>query len=189
MIVPHYPNHSTPVPNSEGARDPLDHIRRSASSASARSLPSLPYRASNTLAPALDAQSSINPQVLRKAAPPPIPNKKPSLLSKSSQPGSDPALDSRSLSLNRSDDLRSNEALHHLPSAGRTQAPQAPSARKPVQDLLDGDVKPALPPRTGTGLSSVSNGSRGAGGSKNLMDDEPEELQSLKDWEVLRPGR
>jgi hypothetical protein len=54
--------------------------------------------------------------------------------------------------------------------------------RKPVQNLIDGDEKPALPPRTGI------NGSGRVGG-RNLMDDEPEDLQNLREWEVLRPAR
>jgi hypothetical protein len=59
--------------------------------------------------------------------------------------------------------------------------------RKPVGvgnsmvSLIDGsDERPALPPRTGTGLSA-----RG----RSLMDDESEEMENLKGWEVLRPVR
>lgn len=39
--------------------------------------------------------------------------------------------------------------------------------------------KPPLPPRTGSG------GGRG----RSLMDDEPEDMGSLRGWEVLQPGR
>jgi hypothetical protein len=60
--------------------------------------------------------------------------------------------------------------------------------RKPVGNLIDGDERPPLPPRAGTGLSTGSNGGVRAGG-RNLMDDEPEEIKSLDGWEVLRPGR
>jgi inositol-1,4,5-trisphosphate 5-phosphatase len=48
-----------------------------------------------------------------------------------------------------------------------------------VQNLIDDDgEKPALPPRTGSG-----------GGGRSLMDDEPEDVRSMGEWEVLRPGR
>jgi hypothetical protein len=49
--------------------------------------------------------------------------------------------------------------------------------------------KPPLPPRTGTGLSNGSGSGRAAPRGRNLMDDEPEDLGSLKGWEVLQPGR
>jgi hypothetical protein len=52
----------------------------------------------------------------------------------------------------------------------------------PVDWHDDAESKPPLPPRTGTGGSS-------RGGGRNLMDDEPEDLGSLRGWEVLQPGR
>jgi hypothetical protein len=56
--------------------------------------------------------------------------------------------------------------------------------RKPVQNLIDDDgEKPALPPRTGSNGSSR----RGGDGAKSLMDNEPEDMRSMGDWEVLRP--
>lgn len=60
------------------------------------------------------------------------------------------------------------------------------AARKPVPNLIDGDDErpPALPPRTGTGLSAGSNGR-----ARNLLDDdEPGDMKGLDGWEVLRPG-
>lgn len=63
-------------------------------------------------------------------------------------------------------------------------APPPASARKPVPNLIDGDDRPpALPPRTGTGLSGGSNGR-----SRNLLDDEGD-LRGLDGWEVLKPDR
>lgn len=61
-----------------------------------------------------------------------------------------------------------------------------------MQNLIDGegDDRPPLPPRTGTGLSTGSNGSGrvggGNGGRRNLLDEEPDEMGQ---WEVLRPVR
>lgn len=55
--------------------------------------------------------------------------------------------------------------------------------RKPVPNLIDGDERPpALPPRTGTGLSGGGNGR-----ARNLLDDEGD-IKGLDGWEVLRPG-
>lgn len=67
-------------------------------------------------------------------------------------------------------------------------APSTSSARKPVPNLIDDDIKPALPPRTGTGLSAMSNGSS-RNGRPSLMDDEPEEVKNIDGWEVLKPMR
>jgi hypothetical protein len=52
---------------------------------------------------------------------------------------------------------------------------------------------PALPPRTGTGFSSIESKKGGAGGgggsNRNLLDEEAsEELEALKGWEVLKPS-
>ena len=56
-------------------------------------------------------------------------------------------------------------------------------ARKPVPNLIDGDDRPpALPPRTGTGLST------GSGRRGYLLDDEGD-LRGLDGWEVLKPDR
>jgi len=60
MIAPLYPGHANQILGSDGARDSLSDLRRSGSNASTHSMPSLPYRASNTLP---SAQSSNKPQV------------------------------------------------------------------------------------------------------------------------------
>jgi inositol-1,4,5-trisphosphate 5-phosphatase len=164
MIAPLYPGHATQILNSDGPRDSLNDLRRSGSSASTHSLPSLPYRASNTLPQ--HAPSSNKPQVLRKPAPPPIPNKKPSLLSKTSSPPPQ------------------QRYRDDPPPARRSMAPPPSVSRRPVQNLIDGDErKPTLPPRQG------SNGSTrgGGGGGRNLMDDDPQDMGRLGEWEVLRP--
>lgn len=63
-------------------------------------------------------------------------------------------------------------------------APPPASARKAVPNLIDGeDRPPALPPRTGTGLSIESNGR-----ARNYLDDESD-MRSLDGWEVLRPDK
>jgi hypothetical protein len=182
MIAPQYPGHSPQMANLDGTRDPLNDLRRSASSASTHSLPALPYRASNTLPPQASSLQPNKPQVLRKTAPPPIPNKKPSLLSKTTSPSSSPAPQAYR------DEPSLDESRPQPPPPRRSMATSSSATRKPVPNLIDGDERPALPPRTGTGLSAASNGS-GRGGGRNLMDDEPEELRNLDGWEVLKPLR
>lgn len=175
MIAPLYPGHATQILGSDGTRDSLSDLRRSGSSASTHSLPSsLPYRASNTLP---QTQSSSKPQVLRKPAPPPIPNKKPALLSKGSSPGPTFAPPPQRYR----DDPPEEESRAYPPqSTRRSMAPPPHLTRKPVQNLIDDDGdKPALPPRTGSGGSS----------RRNLMDDEPDDMRNMGDWEVLRPVR
>ncbi|KAI4951112.1 hypothetical protein J4E91_003817 [Alternaria rosae] len=175
MIAPLYPGHATQILGSDGARDSLSDLRRSGSGASTHSLPSsLPYRASNTLP---QTQSSSKPQVLRKPAPPPIPNKKPSLLSKGSSPGPTFAPPPQRY---RDDPPEEESRAYPPPPARRSMAPPPNMTRKPVQNLIDDDGdKPALPPRTGSGGSS----------RRNLMDDEPDDMRNMGDWEVLRPVR
>lgn len=204
MIVPSYPGQ----PNSS-PQDPLDTLRRTASNASSHSLSTLPYRSSNTLPPNPHDQSpqqhQHQPQVLRKTLPPPIPNKKPSLLSRAMSPDLKPSAPGSFAP------LPASQSTQHryrddppLPGSKRNiLAPPPPLNKKPVpgQGYNGGGVgggsvypeaefKPALPPRTGTGLSV---GSSRAGGdapmSRNLLDEEPEELRNLGDWEVLRPER
>ena len=160
MIAPLHPGHATQILNSDGPRDSLNDLRRSGSSASTHSLHSLPYRASNTLPQY--TPSSNKPQVLRKPAPPPIPNKKPSLLSKTSSP----------------------------PPQQRYRDDPPPSvSRKPMQNIIDGDEKkPALPPRQGSNGNTRGSGG-GGGGGRSLLDDDPQDLGRLGEWEVLRPVR
>jgi inositol-1,4,5-trisphosphate 5-phosphatase len=173
MIAPLYPGHATQILSSDGARDSLNDLRRSGSSASTHSLPSLPYRASN-MAP--QTHTTNKPQVLRKPAPPPIPNKKPSLLSKGSSSGPSYAPPPQRY---RDDPPEEESRAHAPPPARRSMAAPPNLTRKPVQNLIDDDgEKPALPPRTGSG-----------GGGRSLMDDEPEDVRSMGEWEVLRPGR
>jgi inositol-1,4,5-trisphosphate 5-phosphatase len=65
-------------------------------------------------------------------------------------------------------------------------APPPNISRKPVQNFIDGEeAKPALPPRQG----SSGMGSGGGGSGRSLIDDEPEDMGRLGEWEVLRPGR
>lgn len=170
LIVPAFPTHATQTQNFDGSRDALNDLGRTPSSASTRSLPTRPISNSTSQPPA----QRNSPQVLRKPAPPPIPNKKPSLLSK---PSTSTAPQYR-------DEERSSP---QVPPPRRSMA-----ERRPVGDEREREEKPPLPPRTGTGLSTGSNGSRGGGREgrgRNLMDDEPEDLGSLRGWEVLQPGR
>jgi inositol-1,4,5-trisphosphate 5-phosphatase len=181
MIAPLHPGHASQILNSDNIRgEPLNDLRRSGSSASTRSLP---YRASNTLPPPRNLQYGSSttttigskPQVLRKPAPPPIPNKKASLLSKAPSPG--PPSQQRY----RDEPLQPSSS-----SVRRAMAPPPSMARKPVQNFMDDDEKPALPPRQGSNDGS----SRGVRGGRGLLDDdEPEDLGRLGEWEVLRPVR
>lgn len=173
LIVPEFPTHATQSSNFDGSRDALDDLRRNPSNASTRSLPTRPGQTSSQPPP-----SRCGPQVLRKPAPPPIPNKKPALLSKPSySPNPPPQMQ-----------YRDETSRPQVPAPRRSVA-----ERRPVGNFLDEDTdKPPLPPRTGTGLSTESNVSSraGRGTGRNLMDDEPEDLGSLgRGWEVLQPGR
>ncbi|KAK1919676.1 hypothetical protein P3342_001969 [Pyrenophora teres f. teres] len=169
MIAPLYPSHASQILGSDGANNTLNDLRRSGSSASTHSLPTnLPYRGSNTQP---QNQPTSSPQVLRKPAPPPVPNKKPSLLLKSPSRGTSPVPPPQ-------------QYRDDPPPAKRSMAPPPNLARKPIENLIDGEDKPPLPPRTGT------NGSSRSGGGRNLMDDDPEDVHNnLRDWEVLRPVR
>lgn len=170
LIVPPYNGNSPSnggIPPSylDGSSD----VKRTTSSASSRSLPSMPYR------PAQPPQSSnLTREISRKAAPP-IPTKKPSLAGAPTTPyRDDPVLDSNP--------SRPNSNRPALPPPRRSMADRKPvGTGHGVGSLIDTtDDRPALPPRTGTGLS---------GRGRSLMDEEPEEMESLKGWEVLRPTR
>lgn len=194
MNVPLYPGHASQILNTDGPRDSYTDLQRTTSNASTNSLPALPYRATPPSSSSLQPTPSSNPRVLRKPGPPPIPTKKPSLSTHTS-----------STPFSRSAASPPHQALHDEPLSdperGRPQPPPprrsmaAPSgsglvAKKPVPNLIDGDERPPLPPRTGTGLSAGSTGSNGRGrmgGGRSLMDEEPEEMAGLRDWEVLRP--
>lgn len=190
MIVPQYSGPASQVASLDGARDPLNNLRRSESSASARSLPALPYRASNTLTSQPPPLPANKPQVLRKNVPPPIPNKKSSLVSMTASPGSSSA----STSMNNTplqsyrDKPSGDESRPEPPPPRRSMAASSSAARKPIPNLIDEDVKPALPPRTGTGLSTMSSGG-GGGGGRILLDEEPDEMKNTDGWEVLKPMR
>jgi inositol-1,4,5-trisphosphate 5-phosphatase len=174
MIVPQY-NARDPeqITYMDGAHDPVSDLRRNASNASTRSLPTLPNRnlppaTSSLPGPPLPMNSKPAPQVLRKPAPPPV-KPKPSLLSKGSGATVAPS------PLQRYRD-------EPEPTPRRSMAPPPDMGRKPVPNLIDGDERPpALPPRTGTGLST------GSGRRGNLLDDEGD-LKGLDGWEVLKPG-
>lgn len=182
MIAPLYPGHAQQILSSGDSRDGLNDLGRSGSRASTHSLPSLPYRASNTLPPNQPSSSNSTPQVLRKPAPPPIPNKKPTLLTKSSSTRTSPT---PPLQRYRDDPPMEESRAYPPPPAKRSMAPPPNLARKPIQNLMDDDDhKPALPPRTNT-----NGGGRSGMGGRSLMDDEPEDMQNTRDWEVLRPVR
>ena len=193
LIVPAYGS-ATPISNSDGTRD-SNNLHRTTSNASTHSLPNLPIRhlpppqSSSVLSGtrATPEASSVSqqmkashiansgPNVLRKPAPP-VPNKKPSLLSNSISPTSTPS------------PPPSQQARPQPPPPRRSMASRSPAPT----NLIDGDGSedaPPLPPRTGTG-SSVQK-ARGVSPTRvNLLDDEPsEELEALKGWEVLRPVR
>lgn len=181
MIAPLYPGHAQQILGSEGSRDGLNDLRRSGSGASTHSLPTLPYRASN-MPPQNQPFGGSKPQVLRKPAPPPIPNKKPALLTKSSSTRTSPT---PPLQRYRDDPPMEESRAYPPPPAKRSMAPPPNLARKPIQNLIDDDDhKPALPPRTNT-----NGGGRSGMGGRSLMDDEPEDMQNMRDWEVLRPVR
>lgn len=146
-------------------------LRRTPSAASTRSLPAIPHRTTQpTLAP------SRTREVPRKKAPP-IPTKKPSLHGAPTAPP-----------LRYHDEPDSGASSESNPSRPLPPPPRRSMAeRKPVGvgngvgGLIDtSDERPALPPRTGTGLSA-----RG----RSLMDEEPEDMENLKGWEVLKPVR
>ncbi|KAF3049476.1 inositol polyphosphate 5-phosphatase [Didymella keratinophila] len=175
MIVPQY-NARDPeqITYMDGAHDPVSDLRRNASNASTRSLPILPNRnlppvTSSLPGPPLPMNSKPAPQVLRKPAPPPV-KPKPSLLSKGSSTGATPP------------PQRYRDDPEPAPRRSMAPPPNM-GARKPVPNLIDGDDRPpALPPRTGTGLST------GSGRRGNLLDDEGD-LRGLDGWEVLKPDR
>jgi hypothetical protein len=167
LIVPAFPTHAAQTQNFDGSLDALNDLKRNTSSASTRSLPSRPAQQQPG---AFSTQpQNHGPQVLRKPAAPPIPNKKPALLSKNSYPAP------------QQQQYR-DDPTPKLPPPRRSVA-----ERRPVHDahLMDTDERPPLPPRNG---ADASNGS-GRGGARNLMDDESEEMRGLDGWEVLRPVR
>lgn len=171
LIVPAFPTHAAQTANFDGGRDALNDLQRSSSSASTRSLPVRPGAFSSQ--PPQSA-SRNSPQVLRKPAPPPIPNKKPSLLSKTSS------------------QTVPTQTGQYRDEPDPLPPRRSMAERRPVQgsvmgtaSLIDEEgAKPPLPPRTGSG-GSIPGAVPGRG--RNLMDDEPEEMGSLKGWEVLQP--
>ncbi|KAH7391763.1 SacI homology domain-containing protein [Pyrenochaeta sp. MPI-SDFR-AT-0127] len=192
LNAPLYPSHAAQILSNDGSRDANNDLRRTTSSASTHSLPALPYRPTQpgSFSASPPNTSSSKPQVLRKPAPPPIPTKKPSLLSNAISPNSTTSSSTNQRGY-RDEPSPESERRPQVPAPRRSMAaPPDLSKRKPV-NLMGGDERPPqLPPRTGTGLSMASNGSGGGrGASRNLMDDEPEDMAGLKDWEVLRPVR
>lgn len=205
LIVPQYnPRDPSQITYTDGTRDTsLSSIQRSASSASARSLP-------HRLPPSTASSKDPPPQVLRKPVPPPIPTKKPSLNS-IAIPRDSSTSSSTSTPRYRDDPspLEDERRRYPQPPPARRSMAAPPAVyssaklRKPIPNLIDGDddgrreKKPALPPRTGTGLSGrdgngygYGNGSGNENGrGRSLMDNEPEpeELEGFRGWEVLRP--
>lgn len=163
LIVP--PFNNTSNPSTSTPLDGTTDLRRTTSSASARSLPSLPYRTAQPPPP-----SNLTRELSRKAAPP-IPTKKPSLAGTPTPP----------LQRYRDDpDPDPMQGRPYPPPPRRSVAERKPVGSGAVGNLIDAsEERPALPPRTGTGL----------GRGRSLMDEEPEEMESLKGWEVLRPVR
>jgi hypothetical protein len=172
-------------------------LHRAASAASTRSLPVLPSR---KMPPPYMPHSNVygtqniptgtstsagggggGPNVLRKPAPP-IPNKKPSLVGRTTLLGDHERY---------RDDM--DDVNFHEPTRSRAEPPvnanaNANVSRKPVPNLIDGDMggaaAPPLPPRR-------SGGSGGSGMNLlDVLDDEgfarPVDAEG---WEVLRPGR
>jgi endonuclease/exonuclease/phosphatase family metal-dependent hydrolase len=182
------------VPAYDGAREiPNQPLSRTTSSTSTYSLPSIsnvPTRSKATPPSATwtTGPSNLSKEIARKAAPP-IPNKKPSILSNTTiSPRSTPSPPPQ----------RYKDDPDPTPANSKPQPPpprrsMAPAARKPVQapGLIDTteEERPPLPPRTGTGMSSASAGSGGRRGGGNILDEEPEDLDALRGWEVLRPDR
>ncbi|KAF2474766.1 uncharacterized protein BDR25DRAFT_280286 [Lindgomyces ingoldianus] len=221
-VQPFNPNSNSSSPgvsNFDGTKDTPTNIptrlSRSPSNTSIHSLPNLPVR------PATNSQShppnpsnlssQIQVQISRKPAPP-IPTKKPSLLSASLSlsPASTPSLPPPSNGYRENPVEAQSQQRPHPPPPRRSMATAQTSASRSrkissqemQQSLLDTnpheEKRPPLPPRAGTGSSTGSaptsvRGKRtnvGGGGSENLLDDEPsEELEALKGWEVLRPVR
>ncbi|KAF2645442.1 hypothetical protein P280DRAFT_120000 [Massarina eburnea CBS 473.64] len=186
------------VSNLDGSTD----LKRSASSASTYSLPNLPRRPVNQQ-PQPPRFSNLTKELARKPAPP-IPTKKPALFT------SNPSTASPSPPPQRYRDESPERTYPQPPPQRRSMAPpphhierrgiQTQSqyqdispiearprrAMAPPPNLIDAtEEKPTLPPRTGTGFSGGSNGGR----ARSLMDDEPDEMDNLKGWEVLRPVR
>ncbi|KAF1914992.1 SacI homology domain-containing protein [Ampelomyces quisqualis] len=169
LIVPTFPTHVTQNAQFDGSRDALNDLGRNPSAASTRSLPTRAGNSSSQQPP--PSAQRTGPQVLRKPAPPPIPTKKPSLLSKNNWQAMPPQAQYR-------------DDPSPPPPARRSMAERKPvgSSSWGAPSYEDGESKPPLPPRTGTGGSSRSGG-------RNFMDDEPEDLGGLRGWEVLQPGR
>ncbi|KAF2201845.1 hypothetical protein GQ43DRAFT_462844 [Delitschia confertaspora ATCC 74209] len=209
LVAP--PFHPSDLDGANAYKSPL---RRSMTSSSSHSVPPqpLPIRSSTPSS----TTSSTQGQIARKPAPgaPPIPTKKPSLLTKTS---------TKSLSSNtrspipppqqyrdepdppkptpppprRSTVTPSSSSFSSVPSSAVGSQYNAMPPRKLVapppprssasQILMDEMSGPPLPPRrTGMGMSAAS---RRKGGSGNLLDDaRDEELDALKGWEVLRPA-
>ncbi|KAL5405861.1 hypothetical protein PMIN03_008177 [Paraphaeosphaeria minitans] len=151
--------------------DGSDDLKRAPSAASTRSLPALANRTTQPT-PAFNRTR----QTSRKPAPP-IPTKKSSLHGTITAP---PLRYRDEPDIGAMSDSNSSRPLP--PPTHRSMAERKPvGAGSGVGNLIDaGDERPALPPRTGTGLSA-----RG----RSLMDEEPEDRENLKGWEVLRPVR
>lgn len=175
---------TTPIPNVDGA---IDALKRTPSNTSTHSLPNyLPHRGPPTQQAHPPPPSNLAREISRKPAPP-VPTKKPSLLGTAVSPS--PASTPSPPSQRHREDLHV-DARPQPPPPRRSMAPPK-TERKPVApaSLIDtSEDKPPLPPRTGTGLSAASNGSA-AGRGRSLMDEEPEDMESLRGWEVLRPVR
>jgi len=175
-------NMNNPSPSS---LDGVNEIKRSSSSASTQSLPKLPYRSAYP-----SSSPSASAKDLNRKPAPPVPKKKPSLLGSS--------VSSTAQTSTSPMQPYYDEPEHATPTQPNTIAsrPQAPPPRRSMADrrplrngmdsgnLVDTSEeteRPALPPRTSTAMG----GARG----RNLMDEEPDEMENLRSWEVLKPVR
>ncbi|KAF2789262.1 hypothetical protein K505DRAFT_96534 [Melanomma pulvis-pyrius CBS 109.77] len=179
------------VSNLDGSQDTTTDLSRTISNASTHSTHSLPILPRRDIAP--PPTFSKLRDISRKPAPP-IPTKKPSLLSTKLNPaGTGPSLQQyRDRDQDHSHASEPARQQPQPPPPRRSMAPRTPTASANV-NLIDSDTeKPPLPPRTGTGFSTGSRngGGGGAGGrGPNFMDDEPEDMDALRGWEVLKPVR
>jgi hypothetical protein len=155
------------VPYLDGPSD----LRRTPSAASSRSLPALHHR------PTQPTPAPNRTRELPRKAAPPIPTKKPSL---HGTPAAPPLRYRDEPDSGANSDSNPSRPLPPPPRRSMAER-KAVGVDNSMASLIDGsDERPALPPRTGTGLSV-----RG----RSLMDDESEEMENLKGWEVLRPVR
>jgi len=201
IVPPSSSGQSNPAQALDATCEPLgDHLLRNASNASSQSFQTLPYRAANVLVPTPQQPLSLKkPPVLRKPGAPPIPNKKPFLLSRavSPVPTSAPGgLSSAPPSAQRyRDELPVEQAQLHSQSpsivAQRSIATPLTLGKPAPEPNGKAEIKPVLPPRSGTGFRVAKTWSEDGrdGRDRNFLDEEPEDCSNMREWEVLKPER